>query len=92
MAKVYCEKQTTGLILPRMPKEQFIARMEETIVLRKLVLEFYNKVYLPTLRDFDGKVLNARFIKEICRQETLCAVQLQQDKRGYLRTALWHSL
>ena len=65
MAKVYCEKQTTGLILPRMPKEQFIARMEETIVLRKLVLEFYNKVYLPTLRDFDGKVLNARFIKAL---------------------------
>lgn len=56
------KKQTEGLIQPIISKEQFIARMEETIAMRKLVLEFYNKVYLPMLQKFNGKVLNARFI------------------------------
>lgn len=46
-------------------KEQFIARVEKKIATRKELLDFYHRVYLPTLQKFDGKVYNIRFIKAL---------------------------
>lgn len=43
-------------------KEEFAKRMNETIALRTLLVDFYNKVYRPTLNKFNGKVLNKRLI------------------------------
>ena len=44
-------------------KEEFISRMNETIKLRDMLVDFYNKVYSPMLgQQFNGKVLNKRLI------------------------------
>lgn len=46
-------------------KEEFINEMNERISIRKNLLVFYNEIYLPTLKEFDGKVYNIRFIKAL---------------------------
>ena len=43
-------------------KEAFIARVENQVSRREELLRYYNKVFLPTLQKFDGKVYNKRFI------------------------------
>lgn len=44
-------------------KEEFAKRMNETIALRNMLVDFYNKVYSPMLgQQFNGKVLNKRLI------------------------------
>jgi len=44
-------------------KEEFTSRMNETIKLRNMLVDFYNKVYSPMLgQKFNGKVLNKRLI------------------------------
>lgn len=44
-------------------KEQFISRMNETVKLRNMLVDFYNKVYSPMLgQQFNGKVINKRLI------------------------------
>ena len=44
-------------------KEEFTSRMNETINLRNMLVDFYNKVYCPMLgQQFNGKVLNKRLI------------------------------
>ena len=46
-------------------KEQFIKDCEMRIANRNTLVDFYNKVYLPTLQKFDGKVYNKRFINAL---------------------------
>lgn len=46
-------------------KEEFTKEMNERISIRKNLLVFYNDIYLPTLKEFDGKVYNIRFIKAL---------------------------
>ena len=49
-------------------KEQFIEEMKKRINLREQLNSFYNDIYLPTLKKFDGKVYNIRFIKALREQ------------------------
>lgn len=46
-------------------KEQMIERLKKQISHRNDLLEFRNRVFLPTLQKFDGKVYNIRFIKAL---------------------------
>ena len=46
-------------------KEQFIKDCEMRIEHRNALVDFYNKVYMPTLQKFDGKVYNKRFINAL---------------------------
>jgi hypothetical protein len=58
-------KFTTKLRTKR-NKEEFTSRMNETIKLRTMLIDFYNKVYCPMLgQQFNGKVLNKRLITAI---------------------------
>lgn len=52
----------------RKNKEQFIEEMKKRINLREQLNIFYNDIYLPTLKKFDGKVYNIRFIKALREQ------------------------
>ena len=49
-------------------KEQFIEEMKKRINVREQLNIFYNDIYLPTLKKFDGKVYNIRFIKALREQ------------------------
>lgn len=49
----------------KLTKEQFIARMKKENKHRNDLLEFRNRIFLPTLQKFDGKVYNIRFIKAL---------------------------
>lgn len=49
----------------KLEKETFIKNTKKHIELRNMLSDFYNNVYLPTLKDFDGKVYNIRFIKKL---------------------------
>lgn len=46
-------------------KEQMIERLKKQTAHRNDLLGFYNRVFLPTLQKFDGKVYNVRFIKAL---------------------------
>ena len=46
-------------------KEQFISRMKKENTHRNDLLEFRNRIFLPILQKFDGKVYNIRFIKAL---------------------------
>ena len=46
-------------------KEQMIERLKKQISHRNDLLEFRNRVFLPTLQKFDGRVYNIRFIKAL---------------------------
>ena len=46
-------------------KEEFIKEIQERISISKNLLDVYNNIYLPTLKEFDGKVYNIRFIPMI---------------------------
>lgn len=46
-------------------KKQMIERLKKQNTYRNDLLEFYNRVFLPTLQKFDGKVYNIRFIKAL---------------------------
>ena len=58
-------------------KEEFINEMNERISIRKNLLVFYNDIYLPTLKEFDGKVYNIRFIKALRKK-------VENNKRIYI--------
>lgn len=58
-------------------KEEFTNEMNERITIRKNLLVFYNDIYLPTLKDFDGKVYNIRFIKAL-------RAKVENSKRTYI--------
>lgn len=46
-------------------KELFIERLTKESKHRNDLLEFRNRIFLPTLQKFDGKVYNIRFIKAL---------------------------
>lgn len=46
-------------------KDEFVKEMNERISISKNLLDVYNNIYLPTLKEFDGKVYNIRFIKAL---------------------------
>ena len=46
-------------------KEIFIERLTKENKHRHDLLDFYNRIFLPTLQKFDGRVYNIRFIKEL---------------------------
>ena len=58
-------------------KEEFINEMNERISIRKNLLDVYNNIYLPTLKEFDGKVYNIRFIKAL-------RAKVENNKRIYI--------
>lgn len=58
-------------------KEEFINEMNERISIRKNLLDLYNNIYLPTLKEFDGKVYNIRFIKAL-------RTKVENNKRIYI--------
>lgn len=51
-------------------KEEFIQDCQKRIEIRKEIQQFYKEVYLPTVKKFDGKVYNIRFIKALREQIT----------------------
>ena len=46
-------------------KEIFIERLTKENKHRHDLLDFYNRIFLPTLQKFEGKVYNIRFIKAL---------------------------
>ena len=49
----------------RTDKQTFVKVTNQHIALRNALTEFYFTIYLPTLKEFDGKVYNIRFIKKL---------------------------
>ena len=37
-------------------KDEFVKEIQERISISKNLLDVYNNIYLPTLKEFDGKV------------------------------------
>lgn len=58
-------------------KEEFVKEIQERISISKNLLDVYNNIYLPTLREFDGKVYNIRFIKAL-------RAKVENNKRIYI--------
>lgn len=58
-------------------KDEFVKEIQERISIRKNLLDVYNNIYLPTLREFDGKVYNIRFIKAL-------RAKVENNKRIYI--------
>ena len=58
-------------------KDEFIKEIQERISISKNLLEVYNNIYLPTLKEFDGKVYNIRFIKAL-------RAKVENNKRIYI--------
>ena len=58
-------------------KEEFVKEIQERISISKNLLDVYNNIYLPTLKDFDGKVYNIRFIKAL-------RAKVENNKRIYI--------
>lgn len=46
-------------------KKEFIAHCEKRIAMCNELKKFYDEAFLPTLKKFDGKVYNIRFIKAL---------------------------
>lgn len=63
-------------------KEIFIERLTKENKHRHDLLDFYNRIFLPTLQKFDGKVYNIRFIKalrEANEDELIFVRELEND-------------
>ena len=58
-------------------KDEFVKKMNERISISKNLLDVYNNIYLPTLKEFDGKVYNIRFIKAL-------RAKVENNKRIYI--------
>ena len=58
-------------------KDEFVKEMNERISISKSLLDVYNNIYLPTLKEFDGKVYNIRFIKAL-------RAKVENNKRIYI--------
>lgn len=79
-------------------KEEFIAKTEKRIEARKMIIEFYENVYLPMMcLKFNGKVYNIRFIKAL-REEAakiselfyISEMKWGQEIEISLRTDKWN--
>lgn len=69
-------------------KEVFVDYTQRQIERREELLKFYNKVFLPTLKKFDGKVYNIRFIKALREQSANDLMYVQELEHDYVRTDL----
>lgn len=58
-------------------KDEFVKEIQERISISKNLLDVYNNIYLPTLKEFDGKVYNIRFIKAL-------RAKVENNKRIYI--------
>lgn len=58
-------------------KDEFVKEIQERISINKNLLDVYNNIYLPTLKEFDGKVYNIRFIKAL-------RAKVENNKRIYI--------
>lgn len=59
-----------------------IERLKKQNAHRNDLIEFYNRIFLPTLQKFDGKVYNIRFIKalrEANEDELIWVRELEND-------------
>lgn len=66
----------------KLSKEKFIADVEKRHAHRTDLVEFYNRVFLPTLQKFHGKVYNIRFIKALrsaCDDELMFIRERESD-------------
>lgn len=73
---------TSKIMRTKLNKEQFIADVEKRYAHRTDLVEFYNRVFLPTLQKFHGKVYNIRFIKalrEACTDELMFVREREYD-------------
>ncbi len=60
-------------------KQEFILRMQAEVRLRTALVKFINEVFLPTLKKFDGKVYNKRFIAALESAEFPYEVRVQEE-------------
>lgn len=58
------------MIKTKKTREEFVTDTNKRIAIRTQIKAFYYNVYLPTLKKFDGKVYNIRFIKALREQLT----------------------
>ena len=58
-------------------KDEFVKEIQERISISKNLLDVYNNIYLPILKEFDGKVYNIRFIKAL-------RAKVENNKRIYI--------
>ena len=58
-------------------KDEFVKEIQERISISKNLLDVYNNIYHPTLKEFDGKVYNIRFIKAL-------RAKVENNKRIYI--------
>ena len=64
-------------------KEEFVKEIQERISISKNLLDVYNNIYLPTLKEFDGKVYNIRFIKALrAKVENNKSIYISERKYG----------
>lgn len=63
----------------KMSKQEFILRMQAEARLRTAIVQFINEVFLPTLKKFDGKVYNKRFITALESAEFPYEVRVQEN-------------
>lgn len=73
-------------------KAEFVAWIADRLDRRQKLLDFRQKVFLPTLKKFDGKVYNVRFLnaireqvtdKRICIREEVGRIDVQFRKELY---------
>lgn len=69
-------------------KEVFVSYTLDQIERREELLKFYNKVFLPTLKKFDGKVYNIRFIKALREQATSGLMYVHELENDHIRVDL----
>ena len=64
-------------------KDEFVKEIQERISISKNLLDVYNNIYLPTLKEFDGKVYNIRFIKALrAKVENNKSIYISERKYG----------
>lgn len=66
-------------------KEEFINETKKRIEMRETLCDYYYNIYLPTLKKFNGKVYNIRFIKalrESVAENKLFSISERQYNEG----------
>lgn len=66
-------------------KDEFISHLQSKIERREELVKFYNDVFLPTLKKFDGKVYNKRFITAL---QNCCNSRMVVRDMEYQRIAI----
>lgn len=63
----------------KLNKEAFVAKLENRIECREKLMEYYSRVFLPTIQKYHGKVYNKRFITALrdCADELTYVSELE---------------